>query len=119
MKVLIIEDEAAICEFEVTYLRDAGYVTIEAADGQAAVELFVEQKPDLAIIDINLPKMSGLDVCKAIRMTSTIPILIVTARNSDEDEGQKGSSWAPTFTPNYSTQNVLVAWRASALAQTR
>src|SRR5882757_10052382 len=86
MKVLVIEDEASIREFEVTYLRDAGYETIEAADGVTAIELFEEHKPDLAIVDINLPKMSGLDVCKAIRMTSAMPILIVTAKGSDEDE---------------------------------
>ena len=51
MDVLVIEDEAPLREFEAMYLRDAGYGTIKAADDQAAVELFVEHQPDLAIID--------------------------------------------------------------------
>ncbi|GHO64093.1 DNA-binding response regulator [Ktedonobacter sp. SOSP1-52] len=114
MEVLVIEDEAPIREFEVTYLRDAGYGTIEAADGQTAVELFVEHKPDLAIIDINLPKMSGLDVCKAIRTTSTMPILIVTARDSDEDEVKGLSMGADDYIRKPFNPNVLVA-RVQAL----
>jgi len=114
MKVLVIEDEASIREFEVTYLRDAGYETIEATDGQTAIELFEEHKPDLAIVDINLPKMSGLDVCKAIRMTSTIPILIVTARDSDEDEVKGLSMGADDYIKKPFNPNVLVA-RVQAL----
>jgi two-component system alkaline phosphatase synthesis response regulator PhoP len=114
MEVLVIEDEAPIREFEVTYLRDAGYETIEAADGQVAIELFEEHKPDLAIIDINLPKVSGLDVCKAIRATSTMPILIVTARDSDEDEVKGLAMGADDYIKKPFNPNVLVA-RVQAL----
>lgn len=114
MKVLVIEDEAPIRDFEVTYLRDAGYSTIEAADGQTAIELFEEQKPDLAIIDINLPKMNGLEVCKAIRVTSTMPILIVTARGGDEDEVKGLSMGADDYIKKPFNPNVLVA-RVQAL----
>lgn len=114
MKILIVEDEAPIREFEVTYLRDAGYETIEAADGQTAVELFEERKPDLAIIDINLPKVGGLDVCKVVRATSTMPILIVTARSSDEDEVKGLSMGADDYIKKPFNPNVLVA-RVTAL----
>jgi len=109
MKVLVIEDEAAIREFEVAYLRDAGYETAEATDGQSAVRLFNEYKPDLAIIDINLPKVDGLDVCKTIRSNSTIPILIVTARDSDEDEVKGLSTGADDYIKKPFNPNVLVA----------
>ena len=109
MKVLVIEDEAQIREFEVTYLRDAGYDTIEAADGQAALELFEQSRPDLAIVDINLPKMSGLDVCKAIRVTSAIPILVVTAKGSDEDEIAGLSMGADDYIKKPFNPNILVA----------
>ena len=119
MEILVIEDEASIREFEVTYLRDAGYETIEAADGVAAVELFEEHKPDLAIIDINLPGMNGLDVCKAIRMTSTVPILIVTARGSDEDEVTGLSMGADDYIKKPFNPNVLVARVAGTFAQAR
>jgi two-component system alkaline phosphatase synthesis response regulator PhoP len=114
MKILIVEDEAPIREFEVTYLRDAGFETIEAADGQTAVELFEEHTPDLAIIDINLPKMNGFDVCQVIRTTSTIPILIVTARNSDEDEVKGLAMGADDYIKKPFNPNVLVA-RVQAL----
>lgn len=111
---MVIEDEAPLREFEVMYLRDAGYGIIEAADGQAAVELFAEHKPDLAIIDLNLPKISGLDICKTIRTTSTIPILIVTARDSDEDEVKGLSMGADDYIKKPFNPNVLVA-RVQAL----
>jgi two-component system response regulator ResD len=114
MEILVIEDEARIREFEVTYLRDAGYETVEAADGQNAIELFDKRTPDLAIIDINLPKMNGLDVCKAIRRTSTMPILIVTAKGSDEDEVKGLSMGADDYIKKPFNPNVLVA-RVGAL----
>lgn len=114
MKVLVIEDEAPIREFEVTYLRDAGYETVEAADGLAAIKLFEKHKLDLAIIDINLPKMSGLEVCETIRATSTVPILIVTARDSDDDEVRGLSAGADDYIKKPFNPNVLVA-RVQAL----
>ncbi|HEX3568397.1 MAG TPA: response regulator transcription factor [Candidatus Saccharimonadales bacterium] len=114
MTILVIEDEASIREFEVTYLRDAGYKTIEAADGQMAIELFGEHTPDLAIIDINLPKISGLDVCKAIRTASAIPILIVTARDSDDNEIVGLTMGADDYIKKPFNPNVLVA-RVQAL----
>jgi len=114
MEILVIEDEAPIREFEVTYLRDAGYKTIEAADGQAGLELFKTHRPDLAIVDINLPNMSGLDVCKTIRATSTMPILIVTALSSDEDEVRGLAMGADDYIKKPFNPNVLVA-RVEAL----
>lgn len=114
MKVLIVEDEAQIREFEVTYLRDAGYELIEAADGEKALKLFEGEKPDLAIIDINLPKINGLDVCKEIRKNSATPILIVTAKGSDEDEIAGLSMGADDYIKKPFNPNVLVA-RVEAL----
>lgn len=114
MKILVVEDEASIREFEVTYLRDAGYQTIEAADGVTAVELFKTQQPDLVVLDINLPGMSGLEVCGAIRAASTTPILMVTARDSDEDEVAGLSMGADDYIKKPFNPNVLVA-RVQAL----
>ncbi len=114
MNILVVEDEPPIREFEVTYLRDAGYETVEAADGKAAVDIVNEQKVDLAVIDINLPKMSGLEVCRIIRHTSAMPILIVTARDSDEDEIKGLSMGADDYIKKPFNPNVLVA-RVEAL----
>ena len=114
MEVLVIEDEAQIREFEVTYLRDAGYKTIEAADGQTALKLLEQHTPDLAVVDINLPKLNGFEVCKAIRKSSTLPILIVTARSSDEDEVAGLAMGADDYIRKPFNPNVLVA-RVKAL----
>jgi len=114
MAILIVEDEASIREFEVTYLRDAGHETIEASDGQTALEIFKERLPELAVIDINLPGMNGLDVCKTIRATSAIPILIVTARDNDEDEIKGLEMGADDYIRKPFNPNILVA-RVQAL----
>jgi len=114
MTILVVEDEPPIREFEVTYLRNAGYDTIEAANGQAAVDICKEEKIDLAIVDINLPKLDGFEVCKAIRAASAMPILIVTARGSDEDEVIGLSMGADDYIRKPFNPNVLVA-RVQAL----
>lgn len=114
MTILVVEDEPSIREFEVTYLRAAGFETIEAADGQTAIDIFKQQKIDLAVVDINLPKVDGFEVCKAIRSTSAMPILIVTARASDEDEVAGLSMGADDYIKKPFNPNVLVA-RVQAL----
>jgi DNA-binding response OmpR family regulator len=114
MTILVVEDEPSIREFEVTYLRNAGYTAIEAADGQSAINICKEQRIDLAVIDINLPKLDGFEVCKAIRSTSALPILIVTARNSDEDEVKGLAIGADDYVKKPFNPNVLVA-RVQAL----
>lgn len=114
MTVLVVEDEPSIREFEVTYLRAAGYETIEAPDGQSAIAIFKEEKIDLAVIDINMPRMDGFEVCKAIRSSSAVPILIVTARGSDEDEVKGLSMGADDYIKKPFNPNVLVA-RVQAL----
>jgi len=86
MKVLIAEDEAPIREVESAYLRQAGYEVIEAATGPKALEQFERTKFDLVLLDLNLPELSGLDVCRRIRADSLVPIIMVTARTEDIDE---------------------------------
>jgi len=114
MPLLVVEDEAPIREFEVTYLRDAGYEVIEATDGQMALDMFTLHKPELVIIDINLPRMGGLEVCKSIRDVSAIPLLIVTALGSDEDEVRGLAMGADDYIKKPFNPNVLVA-RVQAL----
>ncbi|HUB93502.1 MAG TPA: response regulator transcription factor [Verrucomicrobiae bacterium] len=118
MTILVIEDEPSIREFEVTYLRDAGYETVEASDGQSAIDIFKSQKIDLAVIDINLPKVGGFEVCKTIRSSSATPILIVTARDSDEDEVKGLTMGADDYIKKPFNPNVLVA-RVQALLRRR
>ena len=84
--ILIIEDEPGIYTFLKQGLEEEGYSISIAVDGEQGVELFRTEKPDLILIDWVLPKMDGIDVCKAIRQEDiNIPILFLTARDTVQD----------------------------------
>ena len=85
-KVLIVDDEKAIVDILNHNLKREGYETLEAFDGEEAVNLAKEEKPDLILLDVMLPKMDGFSVCKAIRQTSNVPILMVTAKEDVVDK---------------------------------
>jgi two component transcriptional regulator, winged helix family len=79
--ILIIEDEPGIYTFLKQGLEEEGYSISIAVDGEQGIELFQSEKPDLILLDWVLPKMDGIDVCKAIRQEDVnIPILFLTAR---------------------------------------
>jgi two-component system, OmpR family, response regulator RegX3 len=83
--VLLAEDEESFVEALVIGLSHEGFRVIVARDGVEALHLFEESEPDLVLLDLMLPKMSGIDVCRAIRAQSTVPILMVTAKGSEID----------------------------------
>ena len=84
--ILIVDDEKPIVDILVYNLQKEGYNTIEANDGVTAVDIALTQKPDLILLDIMLPKMDGLTVCKKIRTTLNVPILMLTARDEEIDK---------------------------------
>ncbi|MDD5371212.1 MAG: response regulator transcription factor [Anaerolineaceae bacterium] len=84
-KILVVDDEAQILKVLKAYLEKAGYPVVTASDGKAALTTFQREKPDFVILDLNLPGMDGLDVCKAIRRDSNVPILMLTARVEEAD----------------------------------
>lgn len=84
--ILIVDDEKPIVDILVYNLQKEGYNTIEANDGVTAVELALSKKPDLILLDIMLPKMDGLTVCKKIRTTLNVPILMLTAKDEEIDK---------------------------------
>ena len=84
--ILIVDDEQPIIDVLVYNLEKEGYRTIQATDGLAAVDLALEEKPDLMLLDIMLPKLDGLSVCKRVRNYLNIPILMLTARDSEIDK---------------------------------
>ena len=84
--ILIVDDEQPILDILVYNLQKEGYNTIEASDGITAVNLALEKKPDLILLDIMLPKLDGLSVCKRIKNSLNIPILMLTAKDGEIDK---------------------------------
>ena len=85
-KILIVDDEKAIVDILNHNLKREGYETIQAYDGEEAVTKVKEEKYDLILLDVMLPKMDGFTVCKTIRQTSNIPIIMVTAKEDVVDK---------------------------------
>lgn len=84
--ILIVDDEQPIREILVYNLKKEGYNTIEASDGATAVDIALEKKPDLILLDIMLPKLDGLSVCKRIKNSLNVPIIMLTAKDGEIDK---------------------------------
>ena len=84
--ILIVDDEQKIVDLLVHNLRREGYNTIEANDGQTAINMAIEQKPDLILLDVMLPRVDGLSVCKKIKNIYNVPILMVSAKDAELDK---------------------------------
>ena len=87
-KILIIEDEEGIIHLLNLYLKDAGYDVVVARDGADGLALHARERPDLVILDIMLPALDGFEVCRRVRVWSKTPILMLTARGSEDDRIQ-------------------------------
>lgn len=85
MKILVIEDEASIIQVIRLYLEQAGFTVISASDGIAGIELHAREHPDLVILDLMLPLLDGMEVCRRIRSWANTPILMLTARQGEDD----------------------------------
>lgn len=83
--ILIVEDEDILREIVKDYLLNGGYEVLEAADGNEALSLFEEHEVHLVILDIMLPEVDGWSVCRRIRKSSNVPIIMLTARSDEED----------------------------------
>lgn len=82
-KILIVEDELNLNQILQDYLHHFGYQTVSAVTGAEALSFWKEEKPDLILLDLNLPDMDGLEIMREIRRIDTIPIVIVTARDAE------------------------------------
>lgn len=85
-KILVVDDEKPISDIITYSLEKEGYEVVAAYDGEEALEQFEKEKPDLVILDIMLPKMTGLDVTKELRKSSAVPIIMLTAKDSEIDK---------------------------------
>ncbi|MDQ6418558.1 response regulator transcription factor [Paenibacillus sp. LHD-117] len=85
-RVLIVDDEREIAELIEIYLRNEGFRTSIAGDGEEAIEQYEKEPFDLVILDIMMPKMDGLEVCRKLRKDQNVPILMVSAKTQDMDK---------------------------------
>lgn len=84
--ILVVDDEESIMELLVYNLQKEGYNTLQAYDGLSAVDIALREKPDLILLDVMLPKMDGISVCKRIRYSFNVPILMISAKDTELDK---------------------------------
>lgn len=85
-KILIVDDDTNICELLRLYVEKEGYTPIIATDGEMAVEKFNKENPKLVLLDIMLPKLDGWQVCRQLRKTTDVPIIMITAKSETFDK---------------------------------
>ena len=84
--ILVVDDEKPIIDILVYNLKKAGYNTLEATDGEIGLNIALEEKPDLILLDVMLPKIDGLTVCKRVKQTYNVPILMISAKDEEVDK---------------------------------
>ncbi len=118
MKILVVDDDLELSSLIGYALRQAGYMVVEVADGAAALEAFERESPALVILDVNLPRLSGLEVCRRIRAESRgpafrVPIMMLTVRSAEEDQVQALDLGADDYlTKPFSPRTLLARVRA-------
>nr|AYC80692.1 hypothetical protein [uncultured bacterium] len=85
--ILVVDDEPQLRRVMRTTLTDLGYTVIDAKTGEDALELMRHERPDLILLDLNMPGIGGLETCRAVRETSEIPIIILSVRNTEREKG--------------------------------
>ncbi|MGC8971279.1 MAG: winged helix-turn-helix domain-containing protein [bacterium] len=118
-KILIVDDEKPIVDSIKYTLYKEGYDVVVSYDGEDALEKFKKENPDLIILDIMLPKLSGLEVCRIIRRTSNVPIIMLTAKGEDMDKVIGLELGADDYVPKPFSMRELVARIKAVLRRTK
>lgn len=108
-KILIIDDEKELVDIVEIYLVQEDYIVQKAFDGREGLNKFKSFKPDMVVLDIKLPGVDGMDICKAIRMESDIPILMLSAKSGDMDKVLSLGFGADDYVTKPFSTNELVA----------
>src|SRR5205823_7711903 len=85
-RILVVDDDPKVCETLDRYLAHAGFTTAPALDGRRALEAVRTFAPDLIVLDVMLPEVDGLEICRSLRETSSVPIIMLTARSTERDK---------------------------------
>jgi DNA-binding response OmpR family regulator len=114
VKILVVDDDLELAGLIGYALRQAGYLVVDAADGPSALTAFEREAPSLVILDVNLPRLSGLEVCRQVRAAgSSVPIMMLTVRNAEEDQVQALDLGADDYlTKPFSPRTLLARIRA-------
>lgn len=107
--ILLVEDESRIREIIADYFKNEGFAVLEAEDGKQALEIIETHNVDMLILDIMMPKLDGWSVCKRVRSTSDVPIIILTAREEEEDKLLGYELGADDYVTKPFSPKVLVA----------
>jgi two-component system response regulator RegX3 len=111
--VLVVEDEKSLLEPLVFLLEKEGFTVYGVEDGAEALQLFTKVKPDIVLLDLMLPGMSGTEVCREIRTTSSVPIIMLTAKDGEVDKVVGLELGADDYiTKPYSTRELLARMKA-------
>jgi two-component system, OmpR family, response regulator RegX3 len=116
MHLLLIEDDSGIITPLSAYLKQAWHTVSVCSNGLKAMESFIEEKPQLVILDINLPGKNGVEICREIRVNSKVPIIILSARESEDDKVQLLELGADDYVAKPFSPRELVA-RITAVAK--
>jgi DNA-binding response OmpR family regulator len=109
MKVLLVDDDPDLLAVTGFALQQAGFLVVAAADGLAALEAFRREQPDLAVLDINMPRMTGFELAQKIRERSRIPLIMLTARSEEEDVVRALSLGADDYLTKPFSPKILLA----------
>jgi DNA-binding response OmpR family regulator len=113
MKVLLVDDDADLLDLTTYALRRDGYTVIAELDGERAVRHWESDQPDIIVLDVNLPRLSGFEVCRRIRAKSDTPIIMLTARDDEEDILGGFAAGADDYVCKpFSTKQLVVRMRA-------
>jgi len=108
-KILLVEDEENLRHIIASYLRKEGFAVVEAGDGEDALQKFTDDEFSLIVLDLMLPKKNGYDVCKSIRTQSQVPVLMLTARDTEHDELMGFSCGADEYITKPFSPDILMA----------
>jgi DNA-binding response OmpR family regulator len=113
LKVLVADDDLELAEVIGFALRQAGYAVLSAPDGPSAIEIFHAERPDLVILDVNMPRLSGFEVLRRLRAETAVPIMMLTVRSSEEDQVRGLHRGADDYlTKPFSPRTLLARVRA-------